>query len=134
MAEQDIIVIGAGVAGLSAGYFLSENASVTVLHGVPTMFLAELDHPDRPGRDLSSLRTGIMAGAPCPIEVMKQVQTRMNMGDVTIAYGMTETSPVSFQSNVDDPIEKRVSTAKAGRAATTSTAATQGSSWSNSPP
>ncbi|WP_136661503.1 AMP-binding protein [Nitratireductor sp. XY-223] len=82
----------------------------TALYGVPTMFVAELELPDFDRFDLSHLRTGIMAGASCPIEVMKQVQARMNMGEVTIAYGMTETSPVSFQSDVDDPIEKRVST------------------------
>ena len=82
----------------------------TALYGVPTMFVAELALADFDSYDLSQLRTGIMAGAPCPIEVMKEVQNRMNMGEVTIAYGMTETSPVSFQSNVDDPIEKRVST------------------------
>ncbi len=82
----------------------------TALHGVPTMFIAELDHPDFASYDLSSLRTGIMAGAPCPIEVMKRVLAEMHMTEVTIAYGMTETSPVSFQSGVDDPLEKRVST------------------------
>ncbi len=82
----------------------------TALHGVPTMFIAELALPDFDRFDLSSLRTGIMAGAPCPIEVMKQVFARMHMTEVTIAYGMTETSPVSFQSETDDPIEKRVST------------------------
>lgn len=82
----------------------------TALHGVPTMFIAELDHPEFKTFDLSSLRTGIMAGAPCPIEVMKRVLTEMHMREVTIAYGMTETSPVSFQSAVDDPIDKRVST------------------------
>ncbi|MEO0362506.1 MAG: AMP-binding protein [Pseudomonadota bacterium] len=81
----------------------------TALYGVPTMFVAELALPDFEGYDLSSLRTGIMAGAPCPIEVMKAVQAKMNMTEVTIAYGMTETSPVSFQSNVDDPVDKRVS-------------------------
>ncbi len=84
--------------------------SCTALHGVPTMFIAELGLPDFDRFDLSSLRTGIMAGAPCPIEVMKQVFARMHMTEVTIAYGMTETSPVSFQSETDDPIEKRVST------------------------
>jgi fatty-acyl-CoA synthase len=82
----------------------------TTLYGVPTMFIAELDHPEFSRFDLSSLRTGIMAGAPCPIEVMKRVNTEMNMGEVTIAYGMTETSPVSFQSATDDPLERRVST------------------------
>jgi fatty-acyl-CoA synthase len=80
----------------------------TALYGVPTMFVAELALDDFDAYDLSHLRTGIMAGAPCPIEVMKQVQSKMNMTDVTIAYGMTETSPVSFQSNVDDPLDKRV--------------------------
>lgn len=81
----------------------------TALFGVPTMFVKELELPDFASFDLSTLRTGIMAGAPCPIEVMRQVQSRMNMREVTIAYGMTETSPVSFQSNVDDPLELRVS-------------------------
>lgn len=80
----------------------------TALYGVPTMFVAMLEHPDFDAFDLSSLRTGIMAGAPCPIEVMKRVQGRMHMREVTIAYGMTETSPVSFQSSVDTPLEKRV--------------------------
>ena len=82
----------------------------TTLYGVPTMFIAELDHPDFAKFDLSSLRTGIMAGAPCPIEVMRRVNEAMNMRDITIAYGMTETSPVSFQSATDDPLERRVST------------------------
>jgi len=82
----------------------------TALHGVPTMFIAELDHPEFGCFDLSHLRTGIMAGAPCPIEVMKRVNEDMHMAQVTIAYGMTETSPVSCQSAVDDPLERRVST------------------------
>jgi fatty-acyl-CoA synthase len=82
----------------------------TALHGVPTMFIAVLDHPDFKQYDLSRLRTGIMAGSPCPVEVMKRVVEQMNMRQVTIAYGMTETSPVSFQSSGDDPIERRVST------------------------
>jgi len=82
----------------------------TALYGVPTMFIAELDHPEFGRFDLSSLRTGIMAGSPCPIEVMKKVVDRMHMREVTIAYGMTETSPVSFQSATDDPLERRVST------------------------
>src|SRR5207344_425717 len=82
----------------------------TTLYGVPTMFIAELDHPEFARFDLSSLRTGIMAGAPCPIEVMKRVNQAMHMEQITIAYGMTETSPVSFQSAVDDPLERRVST------------------------
>lgn len=82
----------------------------TALHGVPTMFIAQLDHPDFRQFDFSTLRTGIMAGAPCPIEVMKRVVTDMHMAEVTIAYGMTETSPVSFQSATDDPLDKRVAT------------------------
>jgi fatty-acyl-CoA synthase len=82
----------------------------TALYGVPTMFIAELDHPRFAEFDLSTLRTGIMAGSPCPIEVMKRVQAQMNMAEVTIAYGMTETSPVSTQSAVDDPLDRRVAT------------------------
>ncbi|MBS0466773.1 MAG: AMP-binding protein, partial [Proteobacteria bacterium] len=82
----------------------------TGLHGVPTMFIAELDHPRFAEFDLGSLRTGIMAGSPCPIEVMKRVQADMHMTEVTIAYGMTETSPVSCQSSFDTPLDKRVST------------------------
>ncbi|CAL8969168.1 3-[(3aS,4S,7aS)-7a-methyl-1,5-dioxo-octahydro-1H-inden-4-yl]propanoyl:CoA ligase [Rhodoplanes serenus] len=82
----------------------------TALYGVPTMFIAELDHPEFARFDLGSLRTGVMAGAPCPIEVMQRVVERMNMREVTICYGMTETSPVSFQSAVDDPLERRVTT------------------------
>jgi fatty-acyl-CoA synthase len=82
----------------------------TSLYGVPTMFIAELAHPDFVQYDLSSLRTGVMAGSPCPIEIMKKVNTLMHMPEVEIAYGMTETSPVSAQSRVDTPLEKRVST------------------------
>jgi fatty-acyl-CoA synthase len=82
----------------------------TALYGVPTMFIAALDHPRFGEFDLSRLRTGIMAGSPCPIEVMKRVIDKMNMREVTIAYGMTETSPVSFQSATDDPLERRVAT------------------------
>ena len=81
----------------------------TSLYGVPTMFIAELGHPDFDTFDLGSLRTGIMAGAPCPIAVMKSVVDKMHIREVTIAYGMTETSPVSFQSSPTDPIERRVS-------------------------
>ncbi len=80
----------------------------TGLYGVPTMFIAELGHADFKSFDLSSLRTGIMAGSPCPIEVMKQVVNEMHMNEVTICYGMTETSPVSFQTSADDPLAKRV--------------------------
>src|SRR6266508_1794484 len=82
----------------------------TALYGVPTMFIAELEHPHFAEFDLSSLRTGIMAGSPCPVEVMKKVQSDMHMSEVTICYGMTETSPVSFQTAPDDPVDKRVST------------------------
>ncbi|WP_431981220.1 AMP-binding protein [Streptomyces qinglanensis] len=82
----------------------------TALYGVPTMFIAELAEPDFGSFDLSSLRTGIMAGSPCPVEVMKQVIERMGMTEVSICYGMTETSPVSTQTRADDSIERRVST------------------------
>ena len=82
----------------------------TALLGVPTMFIAELEHPRFREFDLSSLRTGVMAGSPCPIAVMRRVITEMHMPEVTIAYGMTETSPASFQSGHDDPLERRVGT------------------------
>ena len=82
----------------------------SVLHGVPTMFIAELNHPRFEEFELSTLRTGIMAGSPCPTEVMKRVVEKMHLAEVTITYGMTETSPVSFQSATDDPLGKRVST------------------------
>jgi len=82
----------------------------TSLYGVPTMFIAELDQPDFAKFDYSSLRTGVMAGSPCPVEVMKKVQTLMNMHDVEICYGMTETSPVSMQTRIGSPLDKQVST------------------------
>ncbi len=82
----------------------------TGLHGVPTMFIAELDHPRFKEFDFSTLRTGIMAGSPCPTEVMKRVVDQMHLSEITIAYGMTETSPVSCQSSTDTPLDKRVST------------------------
>jgi fatty-acyl-CoA synthase len=82
----------------------------TALHGVPTMFIAELDHPDFSTFDLTRLRTGIMAGSPCPIETMKRVVSQMHLAEITIAYGMTETSPVSFQSSTTDPLDKRTTT------------------------
>jgi fatty-acyl-CoA synthase len=82
----------------------------TALYGVPTMFIAELDERDLEDFDLTSLRTGIMAGAPCPVELMHQVRSRMYMEQITIGCGMTETSPLSTQSSVDDPVEKRVTT------------------------
>jgi fatty-acyl-CoA synthase len=80
----------------------------TSLYGVPTMFIGELEHPRFSEFDLSTLRTGIMAGSPCPVEVMKRVQSQMHMTEVAICYGMTETSPVSTQTAIDDPLEKRV--------------------------
>ena len=89
---------------------VTEEERCTSLYGVPTMFIAELEHAGFDDYDLSRLRTGIMAGSPCPVEVMKKVQSRMNMREVTICYGMTETSPVSTQSALDDPLEKRVGT------------------------
>jgi fatty-acyl-CoA synthase len=82
----------------------------TGLHGVPTMFIAELEHAEFRRFDLRSLRVGIMAGSPCPVEVMRRVVGEMHLRDITIAYGMTETSPVSFQSAIHDPLERRVST------------------------
>ncbi len=99
-------------AGFDPGATLRavEQERCTALYGVPTMFIAELGHPEFERFDLSSLRTGVMAGSPCPIEVMRHVVERMHMSGVTIAYGMTETSPVSFQSAVDEPLERRVST------------------------
>lgn len=82
----------------------------TALYGVPTMFIAELDYPEFNSFDFSSLRTGVMAGSPCPVEVMKKVNTLMHMPEVEICYGMTETSPVSTQTRIDAPLDKRVST------------------------
>lgn len=87
-----------------------QQESCTALHGVPTMFIAELEHPNFEQFNLSSLRTGIMAGSPCPVEVMKRVISEMGVREITICYGMTETSPVSFQTRLDDPFELRVST------------------------
>ena len=87
-----------------------QDEQCTGLHGVPTMFIAMLDHPDFTRFDLGTLRTGIMAGSPCPIEVMRRVIHEMHQSEITIAYGMTETSPVSFQSSTTDPLERRVST------------------------
>lgn len=82
----------------------------TALYGVPTMFIAELDYPDFASFDLTSLRTGVMAGSPCPVEVMKKVISLMHMREVEICYGMTETSPVSTQTRIDSPLDKRVGT------------------------
>ena len=98
--------------GFDAEQVLAAVASerCTSLYGVPTMFIAELEHPELQTFDLTTLRTGIMAGAPCPVEVMKRVQDEMHMTEVTIAYGMTETSPVSTQTLTDDSLEHRVAT------------------------
>jgi fatty-acyl-CoA synthase len=87
-----------------------QKENCTALYGVPTMFIAELNHPMFPMFDLSSLRTGIMAGSPCPAEIMKRVMSEMHASEVTIAYGLTEGSPVMTQTSTDDPIELRVST------------------------
>ena len=100
---------GEGFDAAETLYAVSE-ARCAALYGVPTMFVAMLEEAARGNYDLSSLRTGVMAGASCPIEVMQRVIDEMNMEEVTICYGMTETSPVSFQSFVDDPIDKRVTT------------------------
>ena len=99
-------------AAFDAGAVLAtvEAERCTSLYGVPTMFIAELAHPSFAALDLSSLRTGIMAGSPCPVEVMKQVISAMGMDQVTICYGMTETSPVSTQTSRDDALDKRVGT------------------------
>jgi fatty-acyl-CoA synthase len=98
--------------GFDAGAVLAtvQAERCTALHGVPTMFIALLDHPDFASFDLATLRTGIMAGSPCPTEVMQRVMRQMHMDEITIAYGMTETSPVSFQTSVDDPLACRVGT------------------------
>ncbi len=87
-----------------------EKERCTAVHGVPTMFIAELEHPEFAGFDLTSLRSGIMAGSNCPIEVMKKVINQMHAGEITIAYGQTESSPVITQTRTDDPIELRVAT------------------------
>ena len=87
-----------------------EAEKCTVFHGVPTMFIAALDSPGFEKRDLSSLRTGIIAGAPCPAELMKRIMNEMHMTEITIAYGMTETGPVSTQTSIDDPVRRRVET------------------------
>ena len=87
-----------------------EEEACTALHGVPTMFIAMLDHPDFDDFKVHTLRTGMMAGAPCPVELMRKVMTRLHMPQVTIGYGMTETSPISFQSSMDDSADRRVST------------------------
>ena len=102
-----MVIPGEGFDALTTLQCVAEE-KCTGLHGVPTMFIAELEHPRFAEFDLSSLRTGIMAGSPCPAEVMRRVVNEMHMSEVTIAYGMTETSPVSFQTVPDDPLERRV--------------------------
>lgn len=87
-----------------------ETECCTALYGVPTMYVAMLEHPSRPGRDLASLRTGIMAGAPCPAELMRRLTGELHMPEVTICFGMTETSPVTFQTSRSDPPDRRVGT------------------------
>lgn len=87
-----------------------EKERCTALYGVPTMFIAMLGDPDLPSRDMSSLRTGIMAGSPCPIEVMRRCINELHLEEVSIAYGMTETSPVSCQTHIDDDLERRTTT------------------------
>ena len=110
------IAHGAAMVFASAGFDAHEVLKVvqeercTILHGVPTMFIAELDQTDFAAYDLTTLRTGIMAGAPCPVELMKRVINEMHLNEITIAYGMTETGPVSFQTSVDDSEERRVTT------------------------
>jgi fatty-acyl-CoA synthase len=99
-------------AGFDAGAVLEaiETEHCTALHGVPTMFIAALEEPDFAERDLNSLRTGIMAGAPCPVELMHRVIEDMHLSEITIGYGMTETGPLSTQTSVDDPVELRIGT------------------------
>jgi fatty-acyl-CoA synthase len=104
-----VVVPGEGFDPLAVLETVAEERC-TSLYGVPTMFVAELEHPRFDEFDLSSLRTGVMAGSPCPIETMKKVRTLMHMEEVTICCGMTETSPVSTQTSADDPVEKRVTT------------------------
>lgn len=116
MSNLACLVHGATMVYPSAGFEplacleTIEAERCTGLHGVPTMFIAQLEHPEFDRFDLSSLRTGLMAGSPCPVEVMRKVMTRMHMRDIGIAYGMTETSPVSFQTALDDSVERRVGT------------------------
>ena len=116
MSNLACVVHGATMVLPSAGFdplaVLSAVAheKCTVLYGVPTMYIAELEHPRFAQFDLSSLRGGIMSGAPCPIDVMQRVVESMHMKSITIAYGMTETSPVSFQSSTEDSLERRVTT------------------------
>ncbi|WP_342678156.1 AMP-binding protein [Methanofollis sp. UBA420] len=104
------MVIPAPVFNAEAVLKTIQNERCTAVHGVPTMFIAELSHPDFAKYDYSTLRTGIMAGSPCPIEVMKQVNSLMNMRDIVIVYGQTELSPGITMTTVNDPLERRVTT------------------------
>jgi fatty-acyl-CoA synthase len=116
MANLAAVTCGAAIVYPGAGFDPEETLRAierercTALYGVPTMFIAQLNHPAFEQFALSSLRTGIIAGSPCPIEVMRQLVSRMHLAGITIAYGMTETSPVSFQSSLNDPLEARVTT------------------------
>jgi fatty-acyl-CoA synthase len=110
LTHGSCVVIPAAIFDPGATLGAAADERCTSLYGVPTMFIAELDHPDFAAFDLAALRTGIMAGSPCPIEVMRRVIAQMHMEEVTICYGMTETSPVSTQTAADDPLEKRVGT------------------------
>jgi len=116
MSNLACVLHGATIVYPSAGFDplavlqAVQNERCTALHGVPTMFIAELQHPRFEEFDMSTLRAGIMAGSPCPVEVMRRVVERMHIREVTIAYGMTETSPVSFQSSPHDSLERRVTT------------------------
>ena len=110
MTHGAAIVIPAPSFDARATLEAIEAERCTSVLGVPTMFIAMLTHPDFPRYDLTSLRTGMMAGSPCPVEVMKQCVNEMHMSEVTIGYGMTETSPVSTQTSSDDPLDKRVNT------------------------
>ncbi len=110
------VVHGATMVLPSAGFDAEaalaavEAEGCSAIHGVPTMFIAELEHPNFADYDLSSLRTGIIAGAPCPVELMKRLIKQMHLSEITIAYGMTETGPVSFETAVDDPFARKVET------------------------
>jgi fatty-acyl-CoA synthase len=110
MTHGACVVIPAPAFDARATLAAVERERCTALYGVPTMFIAELAEPEFGRFDLSSLRTGVMAGSPCPVEVMKRVVADMGMAEVTICYGMTETSPVSTQSRPDDDLQRRVST------------------------
>lgn len=110
LARGGTVVYPAGAFDPAATLAAIADEGCEGVYGVPTMFIAMLDDPAAGSLDLSTLRTGIMAGSPCPVEVMKRVIDEMSMEEVTIAYGMTETSPVSFQSRTDDSIDRRVST------------------------